>query len=140
MKAAVLSFAICAFLSPAMSFGQSSDVEIGKQEYMVACAGCHGESGKGTGPMADLLKIETPDLTTINKRMEQDAFPFQNTLMLVDGRNGIRAHGGDMPLWGDRFMTSARMTEAASETPESADLVTMGRILALVYYLESIQE
>ncbi len=39
----------------------------GEQEYMVACAGCHGESAMGMGPFAELLKTETPSLVNCLK-------------------------------------------------------------------------
>lgn len=108
--------------------------DVGKQEYMAACAGCHGESGLGDGPLADLLKIETPNLTTINERHGNVGFPFYNTLKLIDGRE-VRAHGGAMPIWGDRFQVSA-----TSQRGETSEMVARGRILALVEYLESIQQ
>jgi mono/diheme cytochrome c family protein len=127
---------VCAFLIalPAQSLAQDANIEAGKREYMVACAGCHGESGLGDGPLAGLLQIETPSLTTITERTGGGDFPFYNTLKLIDGRD-VRAHGGDMPIWGERFQASA-----TSERGETADMVARGRILSLVYYLQSIQQ
>ncbi|MGG7643705.1 c-type cytochrome [Rhodovulum sp. YNF3179] len=119
---------------PAQSLAQDATIEAGAREYMVACAGCHGESGKGDGPLAGLLQIKTPSLTKITERTGGGDFPFNNTLKLIDGRD-VRAHGGDMPIWGERFQASA-----SSQRGETADMVGRGRILALVYYLESIQE
>jgi len=121
---------------------QESEVEAGRSEYLSACAGCHGRDAKGDGPMADLLSIETPDLTKLTERAG-GAFPFRNTLLIIDGRNDVRAHGGDMPVWGDRYMTS--MTRAQDELrpprwPEDPELLVRGRLLSLVYYLETIQE
>ncbi len=127
---------ICAFLIavPAQSLAQDATIDAGKREYMVACAGCHGESGMGDGPLAGLLEIETPNLTTITKRTGGGDFPFYNTLKLIDGRD-VRAHGGDMPIWGERFQASA-----TSQRGETADMVARGRILSLVSYLQSVQE
>ncbi|WP_397543459.1 c-type cytochrome [Roseovarius salis] len=113
--------------------------DIGRQEYMVACAGCHGESAKGDGPLADLLNIHTPDLTRLAER-QNGTFPYEYTVWMIDGRKIIRAHGASMPIWGDRYMASADTAEAASEPPEAMELVVRGRILALVDYLSSIQE
>lgn len=126
LKSFVACFAVVATMSGAN--------EAGKREYMAACAGCHGESGMGDGPLAGLLKIETPNLTTINQRSEGGAFPFHETLMLIDGRD-VRAHGGAMPIWGERFQLSA-----TSQRGETAEMVASGRILSLVDYLQSIQE
>ncbi|MCU4654206.1 cytochrome c [Roseibacterium sp. SDUM158016] len=107
---------------------------VGEQEYMVACAGCHGESGLGDGPLAGLLNIETPNLRGLSMA-NGGTFPVGAVLATVDGRDGVRAHGSAMPVWGDRFQASA-----SSERGETAEMVARGRILSLVYYLESIQQ
>jgi len=109
--------------------------DTGRKEYMVACAGCHGESAMGDGPLAGLLNIETPNLTTLAAEKGSGTFPFEYVLWMVDGRKIIRAHGNAMPIWGERFQSSA-----TSERGETADMVARGRILSLVYYLESIQK
>lgn len=109
--------------------------EAGQQEYMVACAICHGESGKGDGPFAPILSITTPNLTTLAKDND-GVFPFLDVLMVVDGRTGVRAHGDSaMPIWGERFKESA-----AEAGPYGSELEARGRLLALVTYLETIQE
>ena len=108
--------------------------EAGERDYMVACAGCHGESGMGDGPLAGLLNISTPsllELTNANNGM----FPFEAMLTTIDGRDGVRAHGSTMPIWGERFQPSA-----TSQRGETAEMVTRGRILSLVLYLQSIQQ
>jgi mono/diheme cytochrome c family protein len=121
---------------------EEADMEAGRVEYLSACAGCHGRDARGEGPMADLMNIETPDLTKLTERAG-GTFPFRNTLLLIDGRNEVRAHGGEMPVWGDRYMTT--MTRAQDELrpprwPEDPELLVRGRLLSLVYYLESIQD
>ena len=37
--------------------GGSDEIELGRKEYVVACAGCHGDSGKGDGPIAQLIDV-----------------------------------------------------------------------------------
>jgi mono/diheme cytochrome c family protein len=109
--------------------------ETGQQEYMVACAICHGESGMGDGPFAPLLSITTPNLTTLAADND-GVFPFLDMLMVVDGRTGVRAHGDSaMPIWGERFKESA-----AEAGPYGSELEARGRVLALVTYLETIQQ
>ena len=54
---------------------------------------------------------------------------------VIDGRTGLRAHGGPMPSYGDIFSTGA----GASRMEYDAVLATRGRILSLALYLESIQ-
>ncbi len=107
---------------------------VGEQEYLIACAGCHGESAMGDGPLAGLLNISTPNLMELSKAND-GAFPFEAILATVDGRDGVRAHGSAMPIWGERFQASA-----TSQRGETTEMVARGRILSLVYYLESIQQ
>lgn len=141
----VLSFiTTLAVLAPVTSHSEEmnvANVAAGKSEFVVACASCHGASGKGNGDLAKILEIETPDLTTITKRTGGGEFPFRNTLLLIDGRKNIRAHGGEMPVWGDRYVAAARALQGSYDVSnEAAEMVALGRMTALVYYLESIQE
>lgn len=133
-----------AVLAPVTSHSEEmnvANVAAGKSEFVVACASCHGASGKGNGDLAKILEIETPDLTTITKRTGGGEFPFRNTLLLIDGRKNIRAHGGEMPVWGDRYVAAARALQGSYDVSnEAAEMVALGRMTALVYYLESIQE
>jgi mono/diheme cytochrome c family protein len=109
--------------------------EAGQEAYMVACAICHGAAGKGDGAYAPLLKSPPTDLTTLAAR-NGGTFPFLDVLMIVDGRSGVRAHGDSaMPIWGSVFADSA-----ADAGPYGAEIIARGRILSIVYYLESIQE
>ena len=55
---------------------------------------------------------------------------------IIDGRSGLRAHGGSMPTYGDVFMA-----ETVDEMERmGAVLETRGRVLSLALYLESLQE
>lgn len=107
----------------------------GKNEYMQACAVCHGESGKGMGPLAPLMNVPVPALTTLAKDNDGE-FPMLKVIQIIDGRTGLRGHGSVMPIWGDRFQAAA-VHDAGDY---GAELVVRGRILALAQYLESIQE
>ncbi|MCA0042574.1 cytochrome c [Celeribacter sp. ASW11-22] len=106
----------------------------GEKEYMVACAGCHGESAMGDGPLAELLNISTPNLMQISQA-NGGSFPFETVLATIDGRDNVRAHGSTMPVWGERFQVSA-----TSQRGETEEMVARGRILSLVFYLQSIQQ
>ncbi len=61
------------------SASMAQDAGVGAQEYMIACAGCHGESGKGDGPLAGLLDIETPNLTMLTEQAG-GTFPYEAAL------------------------------------------------------------
>lgn len=106
----------------------------GEAEYMVACAVCHGESAKGNGPFASMMNTEVPGLTGLAAANE-GKFPFLEVFQIVDGRTGVRGHGGPMPIWGDRF------TAASQDLgPYSSEIVARGRIAVLVDYLQGIQD
>jgi len=119
----------------ATSLGAMAEDDPGKTEYMIACAVCHGETGMGNGPMAELLNIEVPGLTGI-AAANDGAFPFLETMMVVDGRTGVRGHGGSMPVWGDRYEKTALEQVGVY----GAEMIVRGRLVSLVEYLESIQQ
>ena len=132
MKFAVI--AASAFLATS-NLGVNAQDTAGKAEYIAACAVCHGESGKGNGPFASLMNVPVPSLTTLSAQNDGN-FPFLKVFMTIDGRTQVEGHGAPMPVWGDRFMAEA----GGDYGPYGAELVTRGRILALVNYLETIQE
>ncbi len=117
------------------SVGALAQEDVGKNEYAVACAVCHGDSGKGNGPFSRLMNISVPSLTTLSAQNE-GSFPFLEVFMTVDGRTQVEGHGAPMPVWGERFSAAA----ADDFGPYGSELVVRGRILSLVTYLESIQE
>ena len=105
----------------------------GKLEYQDYCATCHGPAGKGNGPMSELWKKPPADLTQLSKK-NNGQFPFWRVYRTIDGREEVVAHGPRaMPVWGGRFL----MQEGGAPLDEH---VVLGRILALVYYVESLQE
>ena len=115
--------------------GAIAQEDLGKNEYMVACAVCHGESAMGDGSFAQLMNISVPGLTTLSSQNDGN-FPFLEVFMTVDGRTQVEGHGSPMPVWGERFSTSA----AEEFGPYGGELMVRGRILSLVNYLESVQE
>ncbi|MCK0169716.1 cytochrome c [Aliiroseovarius sp. S1123] len=108
----------------------------GEEQYLSYCASCHGRQADGNGPLGDVLNMSVPDLTTIAQRNDGQ-FPFLKVVHMVDGRSGVMAHGSDMPVWGDQFSIHAG---SGLERDLSAVYEVRGRILSLVYYLESIQK
>ncbi|MFN4140369.1 c-type cytochrome [Aestuariivirga sp.] len=132
-----------ALLSLAAS-SQAQQVEIGKTEFMLRCAACHGPGGKGDGAVGQLLKVPPPDLTRIAER-NGGTFPFQRIYDIIDGRQAIAAHGTrEMPVWGDSYRAeqfpmkplAENATEAQIDAPERA---VERYILALVYYIGTLQ-
>ena len=117
-------------------FAQEAEiVAAGKREFRHACALCHGIGGKGESVMTtlNLLTIKPPDLTRVSKR-NNGQFPFWRMYRIIDGREEVRGHGTqDMPIWGTVFIQQED-GNLAGETR------AIGRILEVVYYLQSIQE
>ena len=114
-------------------FGQDSVT--GQYEYMNFCAGCHGIAADGKGPLVTFFKQPVPDLTVLAKANDGE-FPFLKTMMIIDGRTGIRGHGGTMPIWGDTF--EAEGVEKAGVY--GAETIARGRLLSLVEYLATLQQ
>jgi cytochrome c len=87
-KTAVLAAALVA-----VSVGSyAQGVDIGKREYANSCAVCHGDSGRGDGPIVGYLKAAPTDLTIIEKN-NKGVFPFGRVYDVIYGRTVIPAHG-----------------------------------------------
>lgn len=132
-----LAGVVAAMVVGAMAgIGRAQEEEIvaqGKREYQLYCASCHGAQGKGDGPMGMLLTIAPADLTQLRKQNKGE-FPFWRTYKIIDGRDVVRGHGArNMPVWGPYFLSE----EGGGYLDEDR---VIGRILGLVYYLQSIQE
>jgi mono/diheme cytochrome c family protein len=115
--------------APAQAFDEYS----GEYTFQRYCASCHGESGKGDGPVASGIPIRVPDLTTLQARMG-DSFPEDVLRRIIDGRNAVIYHGTRyMPVWGYEFWVEEGADDAARQRVD--------RIVAqLVEYLRSIQQ
>jgi mono/diheme cytochrome c family protein len=122
-KPLILASALAAF----STCGLAEDTDLGKMNYESNCAACHGQSGKGDGPVSAELRTKPTDLTLIAKR-NGGVFPADVLYRVIDGRKTIRAHGTyEMPVWGLVFLRS---------DPED---VARSRILAIIAYLKSLQ-
>ena len=69
-------------------------------------------------------------------------FPSDEIYRIIDGRETLRAHGGsEMPVWGDAYSSLANSMSGGERKSEKilTEQNVKGRILSLIYYLESIQ-
>ncbi len=131
-----------AVLSVAISFGagfaSAQDASVGADIYQDRCSVCHGDTGAGDGLVGELFQQKPRNLTHLAKD-NGGVFPFNAVYKSIDGTTQIRGHGrSNMPVWG-RYFTAEEMEDPASN-PRDARAVTQGRILAVVYFLQSIQE
>jgi mono/diheme cytochrome c family protein len=121
---------------PGRGLAQQEEVaKAGKPTYEQYCAVCHGLAGKGDGGAANILTVKPADLTQVSKRNGGE-FPFWRVYRIIDGREEvIRGHGSrEMPIWGTELRATAGSGNIAEES------TVRGRILELIYYLQSIQE
>jgi mono/diheme cytochrome c family protein len=105
----------------------------GEEIFLKYCAACHGESGRGDGPVARGLVTMVPDLTSLIRKY--GGFPTMLVRDTIDGRGArVDAHGTwTMPVWGYEFWIE-----------EGGDVVAqreMKEVIAkLVDYIRSIQD
>ncbi len=120
------------------SAGIAQDFSFGESLFSRNCAVCHGAEGKGDGPVAELFAVQPSNLQMLAKE-NNGSFPFSEVYQSIDGRKVVRGHGeSEMPIWGDLF--NAEAMERAVHPGVNPDEIVQSRILALVYYLQSVQE
>ena len=127
------TLALIALLIPLPAAAQ--DVEAGAAIYREVCAVCHGTDLRGTGPMAEILVVPPPDLRQIEARYG-GYFPRVGVAWLIDGRDPLVGHGGEMPMFGRLF---SDMSEVMI-SPGGQTVLTSPEVVDLVDYLESVQD
>jgi mono/diheme cytochrome c family protein len=112
---------------------QASEPEAtGALLYRIYCLNCHGESGRGDGPLAPLLTVEPADLRLIRSR-NGGVFPTDRVHRTIDGRSAVTGHGSrEMPLWGLAFQEA--------DLDANQERQVRARIVALTEHIESLQE
>lgn len=124
---------------PVLSYAQTP-VDIGKHEYTISCAFCHGDSGKGDGSFIKYYNKRAADLTVLEKN-NNGVFPFDRVYQVIDGRQAIGAHGPtDMPVWGETYSLEAQGYYFGFGTSKDLESFVRGRIIALVGYIYTLQE
>jgi mono/diheme cytochrome c family protein len=102
----------------------------GKQMYTNYCTPCHGQDGKGQGPVASALKSQPSNLTILS-RNNNGKFPATHVVAVLQSGVTIAAHGSAaMPVWGPLL---GKMDGTNSQDRNL-------RISNLSQYLRSLQE
>lgn len=111
------------------------DMEYGQAEFMNSCAVCHGEDGRGEGPLSEELRTPPADLTRLTEANGGE-FPYWKVFTTIDGRHLVPGHGpSDMPVWGRHFLDQDR----ADFGEIGGEAVTQERIHALTEYIADLQ-
>ena len=132
-----LKFLLAALLLATAGSAAAQEIDFGKLEFVERCAVCHGEEGKGDGLVGELFTRKPKNLQLLAKE-NGGVFPFDVVIESIDGRREIAGHGNsNMPVWGDYLM--AESLNDRNINPKDAAMVTHARILAISFYLESIQ-
>ncbi|MGI9482790.1 MAG: c-type cytochrome [Hyphomicrobiales bacterium] len=152
--AAAIFAAVMVCFCTAIAFGQSDGsqvtsnetlspekrLELGKRDFGVYCAPCHGATGMGDGPVAVELVNKPVNLTELSKNAD-GKFPEEKIKMLVDGRDMPRAHGtSEMPVWGVWFSAAANAAGLLQDDISTTEAVVQARIERLIEYLKTIQK
>lgn len=127
-------FVAIGFVVAGAGGAQAQGPDIGEALYNQYCATCHGSSGAGDGPLTEIMMEQPGDLTQLAANNDGE-FPMLQVIHIIDGRTGVRAHGGPMPTYGAIFST-----EAADQMGYGSVVEVRGRILSLAMYLESLQK
>lgn len=107
----------------------------GQLSYLRHCASCHGDNGRGDGPVARELSSPPSDLTGLARR-NGGRFDERAVMAFIDGERHVAAHGPrEMPVWGAVFER-----EHAARRDPWPSWVALLEIRSLVDYLRSIQE
>ena len=124
---------VLGLLASAQQAAATETEELGGAELFERhCAACHGDLGKGDGPVASAMSVKVPDLTQIAARRDGE-FPREELRSIIDGRWRIDAHGTQqMPVWGYEFWI-------AEGGGDFSEVRVSGMLNGLLDYLESIQ-
>lgn len=124
-------FALTLLAASIAAADEKERAERGGTSYRVYCQNCHGRTGEGDGPIAEVLKVRPADLTRLAARND-GSFPSNRVYQTIDGRNEVVSHGSrEMPIWGLSFQDPERDSAQEAEVRE--------RILDLVAFLRTLQ-
>lgn len=115
----------------------AQSIEFGQTLFQQNCASCHGAEGAGDGPVAVYIQPKPTDLRKLAAGND-GTYPFGIVWDSIS-TGSLAAHGTSMmPVWGAVFMEEALPKEIHPGV--SAKNLVEARMLALTYYIQSIQE
>jgi len=125
----------------ASTIAPAAENALGKREYQIRCAMCHGAAGKGDGWLAEHLLKRPPSLMQLKKN-NGGVFPDAGVYQVIDGRKQVLLHGPrEMPVWGTVYRAEHQMAnEARSGVPSADERLIRTKIRALTDYISQLQE
>ena len=140
MKILIKTLFIGSLLLVIPGLGAAGEQTVGEKEYLESCAVCHGTDGTGSGPYAAMLTNKPADLTALTKR-NRGVFPFNQVLLIIDGRFAEAVHGPrTMPVWGSRYKAKVERYFTDYYGTYDPEEFVKERILSLIGYLDTIQK
>ena len=125
------------FLVSVAGMAEAQSVEFGEMLFQQNCAACHGAEGAGDGPVAVYIEPKPADLRKLAES-NGGTYPFGRVWDSI-ASGSLSAHGTSMmPVWGDLFMQEALPKEVHPGV--SAQAIVEARMMALTYYIQTIQE
>jgi mono/diheme cytochrome c family protein len=94
--------ALAMLLAPAGAL--AGDAEAGKAAYTANCTSCHGDTGKGDGPVGQVLQPPPRDFSVADFKFDadEDGTPGSDADLVLVISKGAGAFGGNqmMAAWG----------------------------------------
>lgn len=126
-----MAMVVMTLAGPALS--QERDLADGQDLFLYFCAECHGKNASGTGPIAEMMALEPPELTSLKNR-NNGIFPTLLVATQIDGRTKTVGH--DMPIFGWSLEGGKQVK---IKLPSGQILMVTQSLGNLIAYLESVQ-
>ena len=125
-----------------IGFGQAQaldeELKLGRAIFQQYCAACHGVMAEGDGPLANLFKVKPRALSLLSRENDGE-YPLELVYQTLKVTKPDPAHGAPaMPVWGNYFMVEQALSDPSIDNSEA--LIAVGRLLSVVYYIETLQE
>lgn len=121
-------------LAACQSTRDADHASAGRMLFQNNCAACHGQAGRGDGPLAAQLGRKPADLSRLSE--EWTVYPSAHVMGYIDGYTREGAEGEIMPTFG------GEMLEAETILYDSGDGILTPTPLPLVQlaeYIETLQ-
>lgn len=130
-------FTLSFIMSPVQSYALDDELKVGQDIFLQQCAGCHGPQGNGDGEIAELFKVKPGALSKLSSENGGE-FPFELVYQTLKATEKVKGHGQTaMPIWGYYFNVEV-LTDPGVEEREA--FITLGKMLSVIYYIETLQE